>query len=403
MQRIAASLVVAIALSLAATAPAWAQKKYGPGASDGEIRLGQSIPYSGPLSSYATLGKAQLAYFRMVNDQGGVNGRKIRLISLDDAYNPSKTVEMTRRLVEQDEVLAIYGTIGTPTNTAIHRYLNGRKVPHLLASSGATKWNDPKNFPWTIAWLPTYHTEGRIYAEHILKNIPDAKVGVLFQNDDFGKDYLNGFKEGLGSKARQAIVAEASYETTDPTVDSQIVALRAAGANVFVNIASPKFAALAIRKAAEIGWKPAQYLVSISSSVGSVLKPAGANASTGVITVLWLKDTGDRQWADDAGMKWYLDFMKTYYPEGDPNDLMNGIAVSSAHVMTQILKQAGDDLTRENVMRQSASLKDVTPPLLLPGIRINTSPSNFAMIETMQLARFDGARWIRFGEIMGRR
>ncbi|CAN7772256.1 ABC transporter substrate-binding protein [Variovorax sp. LjRoot84] len=401
IQRFAISICAA-ALSLT-TASAWSQKKYGPGVTDTAVRIGQSIPYSGPLSSYGTLGKAQLAYFRMLNDQGGINGRKVELISLDDAYSPPKTVEMTRRLVEQDEVLAIYGTIGTPTNTAIHRYLNAKKVPQLLASSGGTKWNDPKNFPWTMAWLPTYHAEGRIYAEHIIKTKPDAKIGVLYQNDDFGKDYLNGLKEGLGARAAQVIVAEASYETSDPTVDSQVVALKAAGANVFVNLASPKAAALAIRKAADIGWQPVQYLVSISSSVSQVLKPSGASAASGIMTVLWLKDTSDTQWAQDEGMKWYLDFMKRYYPEGDPNDLMVGVAVSSAHVMAQILRQSGDDLTRENLMRQAASLKDVSPPLLLPGIRVNTSPTNYAMIESMQLARYDGARWTRFGEIMGRR
>ena len=393
----------AAAATVLATGSARAQKAYGPGVSDTEIKLGQSIPYSGPLSSYATLGKAQLAYFKMLNDQGGINGRKINLVSLDDAYSPPKTLETTRRLVEQDEVLAVYGTIGTPTNTAIHKYLNAKKVPHLLASSGGTKWNDPKNFPWTMAWLPTYHAEGRIFAEHILKTVPNAKVAVLYQNDDFGKDYYNGFKEGLGSKLKQVVVAEASYETSDPTVDSQMVALKSSGANVFVNLSSPKAAALAVRKVHELGWKPAaQYLVSISSSVGAVLKPAGSEASNGLITVLWLKDTADQQWADDVGMKAYLDFMKKYYPEGDPNDLMNGIAVSSATMMAQVIRQAGDKLTRENLMLQAASLQDATTPLLLPGIKVNTSATDFAMIESMQLARFDGTRWVRFGDVMGK-
>jgi branched-chain amino acid transport system substrate-binding protein len=382
---------------------AQAQKAYGPGVTDTEIKIGQSIPYSGPLSSYGTLGKAHQAYFKMLNEQGGINGRKINLISLDDGYNPAKTLETTRRLVEQDEVLAVFGTIGTPTNTAIHRYVNSKKVPHLLASSGGTKWNDPKNFPWTMAWLPTYHAEARIFAEHIVQTLPDAKIAVLYQNDDFGKDYYNGFKEGLGAKLKQMVVGEASYETTDPTVDSQMVALKASGATVFVNLASPKAAALAVRKVHEMGWKlQAQYLVSVSTSVGAVLKPAGIEASTGLITVLWLKDTADQQWNDDPGMKDYLAFMKKYYPEGDPNDLMNGIAVSSAVMMAQVIRQAGDQLTRENLMRQAASLKDATTPLLLPGIKVNTSPTDYAMVESMQLARFDGTRWVRFGEVMGK-
>jgi branched-chain amino acid transport system substrate-binding protein len=382
---------------------AQAQKAYGPGVTDTEIKLGQSIPYSGPLSSYGIIGKAQQAYFKMLNDQGGINGRKINLISVDDGYSPPKTLEMTRRLVEQDEVLAIYGTIGTPTNAVIHKYMNAKKVPHLMVATGGTKWNDPTNFPWTMAWQPSYHAEARVFAEHILKTIPNAKVAVLYQNDDFGKDLYNGFKHGLGDKLKQVVVADASYETSDPTVDSQMVALKASGANVFVNMASPKAAALAIRKAHDMGWKlSAHYLASISSTAGSVLKPAGLEASTGLISVQWLKDALDQQWADDAGMKSYLAFVKQYMPDNDPGDTAITSGVTSASVMAQIIRQAGDNLTRENLMRQAANLKDVTAPLLMPGIKVNTGPTDFGMVESLQLARFDGTRWIRFGEIMGR-
>jgi ABC-type branched-subunit amino acid transport system substrate-binding protein len=391
------ALGVGLALSIA---PAMAQKKYDPGASDTEIHFGQSIPYSGPLSSYGTLGKTQLAYFKMINDAGGVNGRKLMLTSLDDGYSPPRTMDATRKLVEQEESLFIYGTIGTPTNTAIHRYLNAKKVPQLLLSSGAAKWNDPKNFPWSISVLPSYVTEGRIYAEHILKTKPNAKIAVLYQNDDFGKDYYNGVKQGLGDKAKM-IVADASYETTDPTVDSQMVALKASGADVFINLSSPKFAASAIRKAGEIGWTPTQYVVQVSSSVGAVLKPAGFDKATGVMTVMYLKEPLDKQWADDPGVKRYLAYMKKYYPDGDLSDGMNVLAANSAQILVQIIKQCGDDLTRENVMRQAANLKNLQTDMLLPGISVNTSPTDFEPIKQLQLARFDGTQWVRVGGVMG--
>lgn len=400
MKKTAFPLLVGLALTLALSPTlALAQKKYDPGASDTEIRFGQSMPYSGPLSSYGTLGKTQLAYFKKINEEGGVNGRKLVLKSLDDAYSPPRTVEATRRLVEQDESLFIYSTIGTPTNTAIHRYLNARKVPQLLLSSGGAKWNNPKDLPWSIAGIPSYVTEGKIYAQHILKTMPNAKIAVLYQNDDFGKDYYSGVKQGLGDKTAM-IVADASYEASDPTVDSQMVGLKASGADVFINIASPKFAASAIRKAADIGWQPTQYLVQISSSVGAVLKPAGLDKATGILTVMYLKEPLDKQWADDAGVQRYTAFMKKYYPEGDLSDGMNVLAANSAQVLVQILKQCGDDLTRENIMRQAANLKDLRTDMLLPGITINTSPSDFELIDQMQLARFDGTQWVRIGEML---
>ena len=398
MKRTAVPLLAGLALTWALT-PALAQKKYDPGASDTEIRFGQSMPYSGPLSSYGTLGKTQLAYFKKINEEGGVNGRKLILRSLDDGYSPPRTVEATRRLVEQDESLFIYSTIGTPTNTAIHRYLNARKVPQLLLSSGGSKWNDPKNFPWSIAGIPSYVTEGKIYAQHILKTMPNAKIAVLYQNDDFGEDYFSGVKQGLGDKTAM-IVADASYEASDPTVDSQMVGLKASGADVFINIASPKFAASAIRKAADIGWHPTQYLVQISSSVGAVLKPAGLDKAVGILTVMYLKEPLDKQWAEDAGVQRYVAFMKKYYPEGDLSDGMNVLAANSAQVLVQILKQSGDDLTRENIMRQAANLKDLRTDMLLPGITINTSPTDFELIDQMQLARFDGTQWVRIGEVL---
>ena len=398
MKKTAIPLLAGLALAFAFS-PVLAQKKYDPGASDTEIRFGQSVPYSGPLSSYGTLGKTQLAYFKKVNDEGGVNGRKLVLTSIDDAYSPPRTVEATRRLVEQDESLFIYGTIGTPTNTAIHRYLNAKKVPQLLLSSGGAKWNDPKHFPWSMAGIPSYVTEGKIYAQHILKTKPNAKIAVLYQNDDFGKDYYSGIKQGLSDKGNM-IVIDASYEASDPTVDSQMVTLKSSGADVFINIASPKFAASAIRKAADLGWKPTQYLVQISSSVGSVLKPAGFDKATGILTVMYLKEPLDKQWAEDAGMKRYLAFMKKYYPDGDLSDGMNVLAANSAQMLVQILKQCGDDLTRENIMRQAANLKDLQTDLLLPGIKVNTSPPAFDLLEQTQLERFDGTQWVRIGDLL---
>ena len=393
--------LLAAVLSLAlAQSVAYAQKKYDPGASDSEIRIGNTNPYSGPASAYGTIGKAIAAYFRMVNDQGGVNGRKVNFISYDDGYSPPKTVEMVRKLVEQDQVLFVFQTLGTPSNTAIHKYMNARKVPQLHVATGATKWNDPKNHPWTMGWQPNYQTEGQVYARHILQTKPDAKIGILYQNDDYGKDYVKGLRDGLGDKAKSMIVAEVSYEVSEPTVDSQIVQLQASGANVFFNVTTPKFAAQAIRKAYDIGWKPVQYLNNVSISVGSVLTPAGLEKSAGLITTAYHKDATDQRWADDPAMKQWLAFMKKYYPEGNLTDSFNVYGYSVAATVHQVLKQAGNELTRENIMRQAASLKDLRVDTLLPKILINTSKDDYAPIEAVQLQRFNGKQWELFGDVM---
>ncbi|MGE5118320.1 MAG: ABC transporter substrate-binding protein [Betaproteobacteria bacterium] len=395
-------LLVCAGLALAFAAPsALAQKKYDPGASDTEIKVGQTMPYSGPASAYGTIGKAEAAYFRKVNEEGGVNGRKINLISLDDGYSPPKTVEMTRRLVEQDEVLLLFQGLGTAMNTAVHQYLNSKKVPQLFVATGASKWNDPSGHPWTMGWQPNYQTETRIYARHIMQTRPDAKIAVLYQNDDYGRDYLKGLHDGLGDKAAKMIVAEVSYEVTDPTIDSQMNQLKASGADVFVDITTPKFAAQAIRKAYDIGWKPVHYLNNVSVGVGSVLKPAGLEKSVGLISSNYGKDPTDPQWADDPGMNEWRAFMKKYYPEGDPSDANNVYGYAVARTLVQVLKACGDNLTRENVMRQAASLKDFDTGVALPGIRINTGPADFAPIEQVQLVRFDGKTWARFGEVLG--
>ena len=391
-----------IALGLAAWLPsAVAQKKYDPGASDTEIKVGNTMPYSGPASAYGTIGKVEAAYFKKINDDGGINGRKINYLTLDDGYSPPKAVEMVRRLVEQDEVLLVFQPLGTATNTAIHKYMNGKKVPQLFVATGASKWNDPKNFPWTMGWQPNYETEAAIYAKHILKNTPNAKIGVLYQYDDYGKDYLKGFRDGLGDKARM-IVAEVSYEITDPTVDSQIVQLQGSGADVFFNITTPKFAAQAIRKAFDIGWKPVQYLNNISSQVATVLTPAGLEKSIGVISSNYGKDPSDPTWDNDPGMNEWRAFMKKYYPDGSLTDAANTYGYAAARTLVQVLKQCGDNLTRENVMKQAASLKDFDTGVALPGISINTSPTDFAPIESVQMMKFDGKTWVRFGEVMGK-
>ena len=395
------SLLACTSLALAFAAPAsFAQKKYDPGASDAEIRIGQTMPYSGPASAYGTIGKAQAAYFKMINEQGGINGRKINLVSLDDAYSPPKTVEMVRRLVEQDEVLFVFQTLGTPSNTAIQKYMNAKKVPQLFVATGATKWNDPQGNPWTMGWQPNYQTETTIYAKHILKEKPNAKIAVLYQNDDYGKDYLKGLKDGLGDKVKM-IVAEASYEVSEPTIDSQIVQLQGSGADVFVNITTPKFAAQAIRKVHDIGWKVAHYLNNVSVGVGSVLTPAGLDKSVGLISTAYIKDPTDTQWANDPAMKEWVEFMKKHYPEGSLIDNTNVYGYTVAKTLVQVLKQCGDNLTRENVMKQAASLKDFAPDTLLPGIKINTSATDFAPIQSVQLMKFDGKTWVRFGEVIG--
>ena len=393
---------IAALLAAALASPATlAQKKYDPGASDAEIRIGNTNPYSGPASAYGTIGKTIAAYFKMLDDQGGINGRKINFISYDDAYSPPKTVEMVRKLVEQDNVLFVFQTLGTPSNTAIHKYMNMKKVPQLHVATGASKWNDPKNFPWTMGWQPNYQTEARIYAKHILQTKPDVKIGVLYQNDDYGKDYLKGLRDGLGDKAAKMIVAEVSYEVSDPTVDSQIVQLQASGANVFFNVGTPKFAAQAIRKAYDIGWKPVQYLNNVSTSIGAVLTPAGLEKSVGIITTAYLKDYSDAQWANDPAVKRWESFMKKYYPAGDLNDVSNLYGYTVARTLEQVLKQCGDNLTRDNVMKQAASMKGQYIDTLLPGITITTSDSDYAPIESVQMQRFNGKRWERFGEVMG--
>jgi branched-chain amino acid transport system substrate-binding protein len=387
------------AIALAAL-PARAEKKYGPGVSDTEIKIGNTCFYSGPASSYGTIGKAESAYFRMLNDQGGVNGRKVNFISYDDAYSPPKTVEQTRRLVEEDGVLLMLNPLGTPTNSAIQHYLNQKKVPQLFVATGATKWDDPKHFAWTIGWQPNYQSEGRAYAAYILEHKADGKIGVLYQNDDFGKDYLKGVKDGLGDKAKSMIVVAASYETTDPTVDSQVIGMKSAGCDVFVNTAIPKFAAQSIRKAAELEWKPLHILSSIGNSVAATLKPAGLENAKDLVSDFYLKDPTDPQWKDDQGYKDWVAFMDKYYPEGDKTDAGNVVGPCFAETFVQVLKQCDDDLTRENIMKQAANLHDFRVPMLLPGITINTSPTDFAPIKQIQMGRFDGERWRLFGPLI---
>jgi ABC-type branched-subunit amino acid transport system substrate-binding protein len=389
--------VLALAL---ATSSAQAQKKYDPGATDTEIKIGQTLPFSGPASAYASIGKTQAAYFNMINEQGGVNGRKINLIQYDDAYSPPKAVEQVRKLVESDEVLLTFQMIGTPSNAAVQKYLNTKKVPQLFAATGASRFTDPKNFPWTLAFNPNYFVEGRIYGQYILKQYPNAKVGVLYQNDDLGRDYLNGIKSGLGDKAATMVVAEASYEVSDPTVDSQILKLKSAGADVLFSASTPKFAAQAIKKNAELGWKPVHIVDINATSVGAVMQPAGLEASKGVISVNYGKDPLDPTWKDDPGMKKYFDFMAKYYPEGDKNSSFNSYGYGTAQLMVHVLKQCGDDLTRENIIKQATNLKDVQLDLALPGIVNNTTPNDYRVNKQLQMMRFNGERWEMFGPIL---
>ena len=392
---------VLIGMWLYATSALAQPGRYGPGASATEIKLGQTMAYSGPASAYGTIGDLETAYFAMVNEAGGIGSRKITLISLDDGYSPPKTVEQTRQLVERDEVLALFNNLGSPGNTAIHKYVNAKKVPHLLLATGATQWGDPKNFPWTMGFQPSYQSEGEIYAKWVLKNKPTAKVAILYQNDDFGKDALKGVKDGFGALASKMIVAEASYESTDPTIDSQIVTLQASGADTFIDISSPKFGALAIRKVYDVGWRPLHIITNSAASIGAVLAPAGLDKSTGLMTLLYYKDPNDPQWKDDPAMLEWRAFMGHYYRAGDPTDQLNVYAYLAAQTMVQILKQCGNDLTRENVMRQAANLKHLNLPLLLPGMSIDTGPNDFFPIQQGQLARFTGKLWQGFGEILG--
>ena len=389
----AAGLVLAGGLAFAAG-------QYGPGASDTEIKIGNTMPYSGPASAYGAIGKAEAAYFAMINDQGGINGRKINFITRDDGYSPPKTVELVRQLVEQDQVLLLFNTLGTPPNSAIRGYLNDNKVPQLFVATGADKWNDPKHYPWTMGWLPSYRVEARIYARYILKNLPNAKIAVLYQNDDFGKDYLVGLREGLGDKADKMIVATKTYETTDPTVDSQIVALQGSGSDVLLTAAIPKFAAQAIRKVYDIGWKPTHFLTNVSASVKAVLQPAGPEKGVGIISAGYLKEPTDPQWQDTPEYKEWLAWMKKYNTSGNVADGNNVSGYSVAQTMVAVLKASGDNLTRENVMKQAASIHDEKLPMLLPGIIVSTSADDFAPIKQMQLEKFDGTTWQLFGEVI---
>jgi branched-chain amino acid transport system substrate-binding protein len=399
MNRRMECFVVSLTL-LAGTAAANAQSKYDPGASDTEVLIGQTNPYSGPLSSYGTQGRAETAYYAMINEQGGVNGRKIRLISLDDGYSPPKTVEQHRRLVESDEVLGVVGTMGTPTNSAIVKYMNTKAVPHIFLASGASKWGDFKSAPWTMGWYPTYRSEGVVYGAYIRETIKDAKIAILAQNDDYGKDFVAGFKAGLGEAADKLIVKELTYEVTEPTIDSQIVTLKASGANVLFSASTAKAAAQTIKKIAELDWHPTHFLVQNANSISTVLTPAGLSSSVGLISTAYLKDPADPQFANDDGIKWYLDFMKKYYPDGDVKDPQNEIGVSIAATFVQVLKQCGNDLTRENVMKQANSIRDLALPLLLPGIKLNTGTEDHYPIEQFQLVKFDGTTWVRFGEVL---
>jgi branched-chain amino acid transport system substrate-binding protein len=390
----------AFALLAATSSGALAQKKYDTGASDTEIKIGNIMPYSGPASAYGVIGKTEEAYFKKINAEGGINGRKINFISYDDAYSPPKTVEQARKLVESDEVLLVFNPLGTPPNTAIQKYLNTKKVPQLFVATGATKWNDPTNFPWTMGWQPNYQSESQIYAKYILKEKPNAKIAILYQNDDYGKDYVKGLKDGLGAKAASMIVIEESYEVSQPTIDSSIVKLKSTDADVFFNVTTPKFAAQAIKKMAEIGWKPMHFLNNVSASVGTVMKPAGFENSQGIISSNYMKDPTDAQWKNDPGMKAWNEFLDKYYPEANRADGGVVYGYNVAQGLVQVLKQCGDDLTRANVMKQAASIKDFVPGGVLPGVKVNTSPTDFAPISQLQLMRFKGETWELFGEIL---
>ena len=398
-RRVAAFSTVIILLA-AGGSSALAQKKYDPGVTDTEIKIGNIMPYSGPASAYGVIGRTEAAYFRKINAEGGINGRKINFISYDDAYSPPKAVEQARKLVESDEVLLIFDPLGTPSNTAIQRYMNARKVPQLFVSTGATKWNDPQNFPWTIGWQPNYQSEARIYARYILRERPNARIGVLYQNDDYGKDYLKGLKDGLGDKAASMIVAEDAYEVTETTIDSHVVKMKSLNADVFVDVATPKFAAQAIRKTGEIGWKPLHILNSVATSIGAVIKPAGFENAQGIISVAYLMDPLDPTWRDDPGMKAFDEFLTKYFPEGNRADSLLVTGYNMAQTLVQVLKQCGDNLTRDNVMKEAANLRGFRTTNLLPGITINTSPIDFAPIKQVQLRKFKGETWELFGPML---
>ncbi|WP_376708310.1 ABC transporter substrate-binding protein [Bradyrhizobium cenepequi] len=395
----AQSTLLAGLLAVALAGTASAQKKYDPGATDTEVKIGNIMPYSGPASAYATIGKTEAAYFNKLNAEGGINGRKVNFISYDDAYSPPKTVEQARKLVENDEVLLIFNPLGTPGNTAIQKYMNSKKVPQLFVSTGAAKWNDPKNSPWTMGWQPSYQVEARIYGKYILQNYPGKTIGVLYQNDDFGKDYVIGLREGLGDQAGKLITVEASYETSSPTVDSQVVQIKGANPDIFVNIATPKFAAQAIKKIAELDWHPVQFLTNVSGSIGGVIKPAGYEASQGILSTAYLKDPKDAEWKNDPAMNEWRAFMAKWYPEGDLDDAATVFGYGVAKGLEQVLRQCGDNLTRENIMKQAANL-DFQIGIYLPGTRIKTGPNDYAPIEQLQMMRFKGESWERFGPVM---
>ena len=390
-------ILLAAAVAVSTASVAQAEKKYGPGVTDTEIKIGNIMPYSGPASAYGVIGKTEAAYINMINEKGGINGRKINFISYDDGYSPPKTVEQARKLVESDNVLMIFNSLGTPPNTAIQKYMNAKKTPQLFVATGATKWNDPKHFPWTMGWQPNYQGEGVIYAHYILKNKPKAKIAILYQNDDYGKDYLKGFMDGLGGKIKPVMTL--SYEVSDPTIDSQMTRLQASGADTFFNITTPKFAAMAIKKSAEMKWKPLHFLNNVSASVGAVLKPAGFENSQGIISTGYLKDPTDPQWKNDAGFKNWSAFVDKYMPGADKTNANIVYGYNVAQGLVQVLKMCGDNLTRENVMKQAASLKAVSFEMLLPGITVSTSATDFAPIQQEQLQKFEGDRWVLFGEI----
>jgi branched-chain amino acid transport system substrate-binding protein len=396
----AAALVTATAAIALTSGAALAQKKYDTGATDTEIKIGNIMPYSGPASAYGIIGKTEEAYFRMINDKGGINGRKINFVTYDDAYSPPKAVEQVRKLVESDEVLAVFNPLGTPSNSAIQKYLNAKKIPQLFVATGATKWNDPKNFPWTIGWQPSYQSEAQIYAKWLMKEKPDAKIAILYQNDDFGKDYLKGTKDGLGAKASSMIIMEESYEISEPSIDGHIVKIKAANPDVLLIYTTPKFAAQTIKKTAELNWKPLQILTNVSISVGSVMKPAGFEAAQGVLSAAYAKDSTDPQWANDPGMKKWNEFVDKYMPGADKTDTAMVYGYGAASTLAKVLEMCGDDLTRANLMKQAASLKDFAPDTLLPGVKINTGPTDFAPISQLQMQRFKGEKWELFGEII---
>ncbi|QQN65127.1 ABC transporter substrate-binding protein [Bradyrhizobium diazoefficiens] len=392
------ALVTAVATLTSGAA--LAQKKYDTGASDTEIKIGNIMPYSGPASAYGIIGKTEEAYFKMINDKGGINGRKINFVTYDDGYSPPKAVEQVRKLVESDEVLAVFNPLGTPSNSAIQKYLNAKKIPQLFVATGATKWNDPKSFPWTMGWQPSYQSEAHIYAKWLMKEKPDAKIAILYQNDDFGKDYLKGTKDGLGAKASSAIIMEESYEVSEPSIDGHIVKIKAANPDVLLIYATPKFAAQTIKKTAELNWKPLQILTNVSISVGSVIKPAGFEASQNVLSAAYAKDSTDPQWANDPGMKRWNEFVDKYMPGADKSDTSMVYGYGAASTLAKVLEMCGDDLTRANLMKQAASLKDFVPDTMLPGVKLNTSATDFAPIAQLQMQRFKGERWELFGEII---